>query len=161
MKTLFLVRHAKSSKDDPALPDRERPLNERGLRDAPKMGERLAKRDVDPDLILSSPAVRALTTAQLIADKLDYKSKNIVVDDRIYAASAKTLLEIIRRLDDKLKCVMLCGHNPEMSDLAHQFASEITDMPTCAVAELAFDVKAWAEVGNRAPAKAKLYEPKS
>jgi len=66
MKTLFLVRHAKSSRDDPTLPDKERPLNDRGMRDAPRMGERLAAHDVKPDLILSSPAVRALATAQII-----------------------------------------------------------------------------------------------
>ena len=72
MRTLLLVRHAKSSRDDPALFDRERPLNERGKRDAPKMAKRLAKRDLQPDLILSSPAVRALTTAQLLSEKLDY-----------------------------------------------------------------------------------------
>lgn len=160
MKTLFLVRHAKSSKDDPALPDRERPLNERGLRDAPKMGERLAKRDVKPDLVLSSPAVRALTTAQLFARKLDYKLSDIVVDERLYASRPDVLLKIIHALGDKPKCVLLFGHNPEISDLAHQLATKITDMPTCAVAELEFDVKSWASVGEEAPAKATLHTPK-
>src|SRR5437899_10475758 len=92
MKTLFLVRHAKSSWDDTALPDKDRPLNDRGKRDAPKMGERLAKRDVKPDLILSSPARRALTTAEIIAKKLDYKRKDIVADDRLYAGEADDLL---------------------------------------------------------------------
>ena len=82
MKTLFLIRHAKSSWDDTALPDKDRPLANRGRRDAPKMGRRLAKREVKPDLILSSPARRALTTAEIIAKKLDYKRKNIVVEDR-------------------------------------------------------------------------------
>src|SRR6266487_3467541 len=71
MKTLFLIRHAKSSWDDTALPDKDRPLGDRGRRDAPKMGKRLAKRDVKPDLILSSPARRALTTAEIIAKKLE------------------------------------------------------------------------------------------
>ena len=80
MKTLFLIRHAKSSWDDTALPDKDRPLGDRGRRDAPKMGKRLAKRDVKPDLILSSPARRALTTAEIVAKKLDYKLKDIVVD---------------------------------------------------------------------------------
>ena len=75
MKTLFLIRHAKSSWDDTALPDKDRPLADRGRRDAPKMGKRLAKRDVKPDLILSSPARRALTTAEIVAKKLDYKLK--------------------------------------------------------------------------------------
>ena len=83
MKTLFLIRHAKSSWDDTALPDKDRPLGDRGRRDAPKMGKRLVKRDVKPDLILSSPARRALTTAEIIAKKLDYKLKDIVVDDRL------------------------------------------------------------------------------
>ena len=75
MKTLFLVRHAKSSRDDPSLPDRDRPLDDRGKRDAPTMGKRLAKRDVKPDLLLSSPALRALTTAQLMAEEVGYKRK--------------------------------------------------------------------------------------
>ena len=160
MKTLFLVRHAKSSKDDPALPDRERPLNERGMRDAPKMGERLAKRDVEPDLVLSSPAVRALTTAQLFARKLDYKLADIVVDERLYASSPDVLLKVIHALGDKPKCVLLFGHNPEIGDLAHQLSNRIADMPTCAVAELEFDVKSWASVGGEAPAKATLHTPK-
>ena len=80
MKTLFLVRHAKSSRDDPSLPDRDRPLDDRGKQDAPKMGRRLAKRDVKPELLLSSPALRALTTAQLIAEEVGYERNAIVVD---------------------------------------------------------------------------------
>src|SRR5437763_1654347 len=83
MKTLFLIRHAKSSWPDPALPDKDRPLGDRGRRDARKMGKRLAKRDVKPDLILSSPARRALKTARIIAKKLDYKRKDIVAADRL------------------------------------------------------------------------------
>src|SRR6516164_4541044 len=98
MKTLFLVRHAKSSRDDPVLPDKERPLNERGRRDAPRMGERLAKRGVKPDIIVSSPAVRALTTAELIARELDYDLRDIAVDKRLYSASADDLLAVIHEL---------------------------------------------------------------
>jgi phosphohistidine phosphatase SixA len=110
MKTLFLIRHAKSSWDDIALPDKDRSLNDRGRRDAPKMGKRLAKRDVTPDLTLSSPARRALTTAEIIAKKLDYKLKDIVVDDRLYAGAADDLLKVIQKLGDKLESVMLFGH---------------------------------------------------
>src|SRR5436189_490239 len=91
MKTLFLIRHAKSSWDDTALPDKDRPLNDRGKRDALKMGKRLAKRDVKPDLILSSPARRALRTAEVVAKKLDYKRKHIVGDDRLYAGAVHDL----------------------------------------------------------------------
>jgi phosphohistidine phosphatase len=153
MKTLFLVRHAKSSRDDPTLADRDRPLDDRGERDAPKMGERLARRDIKPELILSSPARRALTTAQIMAKKLDYK-------DRIYASSAKALLEVIHGLDDKLKCVMLVGHNPEMSELANRLSREIADMATCAVAEFEFDIKSWTRIGKMPPDKVRLDEPK-
>lgn len=161
MKTLFLVRHAKSSRDDPSLPDRERPLDDRGKRDAPKMGERLAKRDVKLDLLVSSPALRALTTAHLIADEIGYKRKDIVVDDRLYASSPDDLLAVIRALDNKLDRVMLFGHNPEFSDLAHRLSSGIIDMPTSAVAEYNFDTKAWSDVGEVEPAKAVLDYPKT
>ena len=160
MKSVFLVRHAKSSRDDPTLPDKDRPLNDRGKRDAPKMGERLAKRDVKPDLILSSPAKRALKTAEIFAQELDYKRKDIVVDDRLYAVTPDDLLDIIRNLDDKLARVMLFGHNPELTELAHRLSSEITHMPTCAVAELTFDTKSWSNLGKDKPAKVTFEYPK-
>ena len=160
MKTLFLVRHAKSSKDDPSLPDANRPLDDRGKRDAPKMGKRLAKRDVKPDLIVSSPATRAIATAHLMADEIDYRRKDIVEDDRLYANNAGRLLEVIRELDDKLRSVMLFGHNPEFTDLAHGLSADITEMPTCAVAEFSFDAKSWSDVGHVAPVSATLDHPK-
>jgi phosphohistidine phosphatase len=160
MKTLFLVRHAKSSWDDTSLPDRDRPLNDRGRRDAPKMGERLAKRDVNPDLILSSPAVRALETAEIIAKKLGYRRKKIVVDDRLYGVAADDLLNLIQKLDDKLQRVMLFGHNPELTELAHRLSSKISHLPTCAVAEFTFDAKSWSKIGKVKPAKVALDYPK-
>ena len=160
MKTLFLIRHAKSSWDDTALPDKDRPLNDRGRRDAPKMGERLAKRDVKPDLILSSPAVRALSTAEIIAKKLDYRRKDILVNERLYAVEADDLLDVIHQLGDKVERVMLFGHNPELTELAHRLAGEITHMPTCAVAELTFDAKSWSNIGKIKPAKVALDYPK-
>jgi len=160
MKTLFLVRHAKSSWDDTALPDKDRPLNDRGRRDAPKMGERLAKRDVKPDLILSSPAVRALSTAEIIAEKLDYRRKDIVVTERLYAAEMEDLLDVIRQLGDKIERVMLFGHNPELTELARRFSSEIAHMPTCAVAEFTFDAKSWSKIDTIKPAKVLLDYPK-
>ncbi|MGR4869365.1 SixA phosphatase family protein [Variovorax sp. LARHSF232] len=160
MKTLFLVRHAKSSRDDPSLPDRERPLNDRGRQDAPAMGKRLSKRGVKPDLLVSSPALRALTTAQLIADEIGYQRKDIIVDERLYASSPDDLLAIICALDDKVDRAMLFGHNPEFSNLAHRLSSDVIDMPTCAVAEFRFDAKAWADVGEVGPAKVKLDAPK-
>ena len=160
MKTLFLIRHAKSSWDDPELPDKDRPLNDRGKRDAPKMGERLAKRDVKPDLILSSPAIRALRTAEIIARKLDYRRKDIVVNERLYAVAADDLVDVIHYLSDKLECVKLFGHNPELTALAHRLSGEITRMPTCAVAEFKFDAKSWSSIGEIRPAEVALDYPK-
>lgn len=160
MKILYLVRHAKSSRDDPSLPDRDRPLDDRGKQDAQKMGRRLAKRNLKSDLLVSSPALRALTTAQLIAKELGFERQDIVVDDRLYASSPDDLLAVIRALDRKFDRVMLFGHNPEFTDLAHRLSSQIVDMPTSAVAEFSFDTKAWSDVGEIEPVKAVLDCPK-
>jgi len=124
------------------------------------MGKRLAKRGAKLDLLVSSPALRALTTAQLIADEIGFKRKDIAVDDRLYASSPDDLLAVIRALDNKLDRVMLFGHNPEFSELAHRLSSEIVDMPTSAVAEYNFDTKAWSDVGEIEPVKAILDYPK-
>jgi phosphohistidine phosphatase len=115
---------------------------------------------VKPDLILSSPARRAFTTAEIIAKKLDYKRKNIVVDDRLYAGAAQGLLDVIHKLGDKLERVMLVGHAPELTELAHRLSSEITHMPTCAVAEFTFDAKSWSIIGNAKLTNVALDYPK-
>ncbi len=158
MKTLFLVRHAKSSKDDLSLPDRDRPLNERGIRDATRMGQRLAC-DVKVDLIVSSPARRALSTAEFFAKELDYNSKDIVIDERLYESTPDKLLKVIGELDKKPKRLMLFGHNPEFTDLARRLSSKVTEMPTCAVAGFEFDIKSWSELAEHAPRKVALYSP--
>ena len=159
MKTLILVRHAKASNDDPAWADRDRPLADRGRKEALEMGQRLARRNLKPDRLLSSPALRALTTAQLMADELGRERKDIVIDDRLYASSAQGLLTVIRALDDKFDRAMLFGHNPEFSELAHRLSSEIVAMPTCAVAEFRFDTTKWSELGMAAPVDATLDDP--
>ncbi len=160
MKTLTLIRHAKSSWDEEGLADKDRPLNDRGKRDAPKMGERLAARGVAADLILSSPAVRALTTAEIIAKAIGYKRKDIVVDERIYDSAPGTLLDIVQKLDDTHAHVMLFGHNPEFTELARLFSREIDEMSTCAVAEFTFDVAHWREIGTIAPVNVVFETPK-
>ena len=160
MKTLYLVRHAKSSRDDPALSDRDRPLNERGKADAPAIGKRLARRDVKPDLLMSSPALRALTTAQLLADEMGCARKDIVVDDRLYASSVDTLLAITRALGHTLDSVMLVGHNPEFSEFVQRLSGEPIDMPTCAVAEFRFDRTQWTDIGTVEPHQPVIDSPK-
>jgi phosphohistidine phosphatase len=159
-RTLILVRHAKSSWDGIDLPDMERPLADRGKRDAPMIGKRLAKQQAKPDLILSSPARRALATAQIIAKELGYKTKDIAVDDRLYASQPETLLAVIGELNDKLKCVMLFGHNPEFSELVHRLSSDITLLPTCAFAQFTFETKSWSTIGDVQPANVILDYPK-
>jgi phosphohistidine phosphatase len=160
MKTLFLVRHAKASRDNPALPDHERPLHERGHEDAPLMGGRLAQRHVKPDLIISSPAVRALSTAQAFAHALGYEPQRIASEARLYASTADTLLAVVRSLDKKLDCVMLFSHNPQLSELAQQLSGEVSYLNTCAVLELRYDTKSWSDIGVIVPSKVKLDAPK-
>ena len=159
MKTLCLVRHAKSSRVDSTLPDRDRPLEARGERDAARMGNRLSQRQAKPDLIMSSPALRALATAKVIAEGCDDKIKAITVDHRLYATTADALIAVIEGLDDKVERVMLVGHNPEFTDLAHHFSREITHMPTCAVAVFAFDATTWAGIGRAEPVRTDFDSP--
>ena len=148
MKDLIIVRHAKSSWKDSAIDDRERPLNKRGERDAPEMGARLAQRRDRPDLIVSSPAVRALTTARIIARNLDYARKDIVVEERLYGADVGELLDVIRSADDSAATLMLFGHNPGLTELANHLGPRpIPNLPTCGVLHLRFGTDAWALVG--------------
>jgi phosphohistidine phosphatase len=160
MKTLYLLRHAKSSWDDTSLPDSERPLEPRGERDAAKMSKRWSQRHAKPDLIMSSPAARALATANVVAQGLDYKTKNIAVDDRLYAATVDALLAVVEALDDRLDRVMLVGHNPGFTALAHHFDSTIRHMPTCALAEFRFEADSWAGIGQARPVHTIFDSPK-
>ena len=149
MKELILVRHAKSSWKDPTLSDHERPLNKRGKRDAPEMGERLARSGYDPDLIVSSSAVRALATARTIAGKIGYPRESIEVEGRLFHAGVAELLQVIRGVDDSVDSLMLFGHNPGLTDLANHIGPrEILNMPTCAVLHLRFQADTWSTVGE-------------
>jgi phosphohistidine phosphatase len=160
MKTLILIRHAKSSWKRPELPDRLRPLNKRGRRDAPVMGERLAKREVKPDAIISSPATRALTTAETIAREIGYPEEDIRLDERLYGASAFEMIEIIQEIDDALDCVMLFGHNPGLTDLANDLGCEVDNVVTCGVIALEFDVDSWAHIDGVDPVYVDFDYPK-
>lgn len=144
MKTLILLRHAKS--DDPrGLSDQDRPLAECGTLDAPRMGARLFARGVRLDRLISSPAVRALATARLLGTALKYPPRWIVVDERLYPGDTAQVLGVIRQLEEDVQRVMLVGHNPGLSELAHHFAARIRHLPTCAAAEFEF-YGAWAQI---------------
>ena len=147
MKTLYIVRHAKSSWDERGISDHDRKLNARGKRDAPKMGELLYGNGYSPDIIYSSSAKRAFTTAKIIAEKIGYPVDNIVVTKNIYDATTNDLVNLINKLDDKYETAMLFGHNPGFTVLANLLANKYIDnMPTCAVAVIELNVESWKEV---------------
>ena len=147
MKRLTLIRHAKSSWSEAGLADFDRPLNERGQRDAPRMGKRLRKHGLSPDLMVSSPAKRALTTAQTIAQAIAYPNDTIYKLDAIYEASLATLLNVVRQLDDSHSDVVLFGHNPGITVLANFLAgAHIDNVPTCGVVTIELAVDSWSNV---------------
>lgn len=146
VKTLVLMRHAKSSWDSPGLVDHDRPLNDLGKQDAPRMGRRLVERGIEPDVIITSTAERARSTAALVAGELGTPARRIIADERLYAASVDTMLRVIRSLDNRLAVAMLVGHNPEMTELATRFSKAAEAMPTAAIAVFTFDAASWADV---------------
>jgi phosphohistidine phosphatase len=144
MKTLTLVRHAKSSWDEPLLSDRMRPLNARGERDAPLMGQRLQDAGVRPSLILSSPATRAWTTARTIAEKMNYPLEFLQQEKDLYLASLNGLLDVIVAQDEGFNSLMLVGHNPGLTELANYLCPGLTDnLPTAGVVSVDIDRDDW------------------
>jgi len=162
MKILTLVRHAKSSWKDPDLADHERPLNKRGKRDAPEMGRRLAARGRRPDLIVTSPALRARRTAETIAEAVGYRVEDIVEDERLYDAGAAELLDVIQEMDDSHRHVMLFGHNPAFTQLVNRLADEAVDnLPTCGVVRFEHAGPTWSEIGRLGPLPMEFDYPKN
>ncbi|HCM74856.1 MAG TPA: phosphohistidine phosphatase [Cytophagales bacterium] len=144
MKTLYLIRHAKSSWDNPDLSDFDRPLNDRGKRDAPRMGRRLKEREVTADLMLSSPAKRALTTCKEIAKVLGYSEDRIKTDRRIYHADEDVLYSVLSELDESQQVVMLYGHNPGFTSFANSLFNEyIMNIPTCGIVAGNLNIDSW------------------
>ena len=144
MKTLTLVRHAKSSWKDGDLSDRERPLNERGERDAPLMGKRIVAAGIRPSLIIASPAVRAWTTAKIIAEEIGYPREFLQREKTLYLASLDHILDILVAQDADFNNVMLVGHNPGMTTFANYLSPGVTDnLPTAGVVSVGFEQEDW------------------
>ncbi len=144
MKKLLLVRHAKSDWNDPGLTDKERPLNKRGMKNAPEMAKRLSEQQIIPELIVSSPALRAITTAEFFADEFSIARAQIHKEQDIYMASAATLLGIINMFDNKYDFVALVGHNPALTNLAINLCNLDTDnIPTCGLVLITFPFDDW------------------
>lgn len=150
MKNLFLIRHAKSSWDNPHLSDFDRPLNERGKRDAPFMSQILKKNNIKPNVIYSSGANRAISTALIIAKGLDYNEENIIIDKNIYESSLADLLEIIHKIPVEIKTAILVGHNPGINILSDYVSDKTIDnIPTCGVVGIEFKQKKWEDIKQK------------
>lgn len=146
MKTLYIIRHAKSSWEDPDKDDFDRPLNDRGKRDAPRMGKRLKEKGITPDLMLTSPAKRAFSTARRIGKVLKYSKDNIKMDKKLYHADEETILSVVRDLKDRHEVVMVFGHNPGLTDFINSFQTgelDIDNLPTCGIVAFELDIRSW------------------
>lgn len=149
MKTLIIIRHGKSSWAYPDLEDFYRPLKPRGINDAFAIGEELQKQDIFPDLILSSPAIRAMNTAIIIARKLDFPLQRIRANESIYEASTYHLLNLIANVEDNNETLMVFGHNPSFTSLVNQLQDEpLYNLPTCGVVSIALPISSWAEISS-------------
>ncbi len=146
MKTLFLGRHAKSSWDDSGLSDFERPLNDRGERDAPEMGRRLAEKHRTADVILCSAAVRARTTAAILAKEWGYEG-DLLLEPKLYEASSSQMLDFIQELEDEATSALVVAHNPTITWLANLLGNlSIGNVPTCGIVALTIPCDNWSEV---------------
>jgi phosphohistidine phosphatase len=146
-KTLYLIRHAKSSWDDHDLSDFQRTLNNRGLKDASLMARFIKEKNIVPDLIITSPAMRALSTAEIFADEFIYKKNKIINDEKIYEATMRELMRTIGEIKDEYKTIMLFGHNPGISNIANLIGDKfLPALPTCAVVGIELKVNSWSEV---------------
>ena len=152
MKRLLLIRHAKSSWEDLALRDFDRDLNERGRRDAPRMGERLAARGDRPDVFVVSTARRARSTAELLAAELAFPIDRIGFRDELYLSSPAVMLDVIRQTAKEVETLALVAHNPGITELANQLAGgrRIDNMPTCAIATFQLPIDDWRQAGREA-----------
>ncbi len=157
MKTLLLIRHAKAEQGS-SYDDFHRPLKTRGIDDATNMAGRLKSKGIIPQAMVSSPAMRTLSTAEVFSHQLS--TGGIKTNNAIYEASDATLLNIITELPDEYDFIALVGHNPGISQILHYLSGEYRDVPTCAVALLEFELNSWKEI-TRDSGKLALYdEPK-
>ncbi len=160
-KTLFLIRHAKSSWNDNNLRDFDRPLNDRGQRDAPLMAESLAKLHVDIDLIIASPAKRTFDTAIIFAMALNYPENKILKCTNIYDASCAQLFDVVIHLEDSYEKVACFAHNPSITELSNYLSPDVIDhIPTCGIVQLYFEATRWMDIQSRSGSLCEFNYPK-
>jgi len=163
MRRLTLVRHAKADTSLPGQQDWDRVLDRRGQQDAPEMARRLRSRKLKPDLILSSPAVRALSTASIMARELKVPADRIAQDERLYLADPKRILEVVHELGGDAQHVMVFAHNPGITDCANRLSAgdHIDTMPTCAVFTACFAVDDWSRLDWESGLEAEFDYPRN
>jgi phosphohistidine phosphatase len=159
MKKLYLIRHAKSSWEDFSLSDFDRTLNKRGEKDAPFMGNILKNKDIDIDIILSSPAKRAKQTAKIIANKLNCEEK-IVFEPNIYEASLQDIENIVKDINNSHKTAFLFGHNPSLNMFAYKYLHYQENIPTCTIVAIEFECKNWNDISPKNAKKIFIEYPK-
>ena len=147
MRRLTLLRHAKSSWEDPEVDDFDRPLNPRGLRNIPDMGRRLARQEDRPEVIVASPALRALATARGIGREIGYRDDRILQVPALYMAAPATILQVVQGLDDARRHAMIVGHNPGLTDFANSLGEiRIDNMPTTSMLCVEFPQARWSQI---------------
>lgn len=151
MKQLIIVRHAKSDWGDESLKDIDRPLNERGYSDAYTLSKWFYTHHEVPNLIISSDATRALSTAMIFSRALGIPSERMLIESKIYESTADTLKKVIANLDDAASRVMLFGHNPGITNLVNELSNDLffDNIPTCGIISFQFDINSWKEFGNK------------
>lgn len=137
------MRHAKAAAGGILIADKDRPLSEKGVKDVSKLANKLSKKDLDFELIITSPAVRTISTAQIIAKGLKISHAHLVVNDSLYAAEAMNLLKVISSVSKKIDKLMVVGHNPGLMSLASLIAGEPISLSTCSLIKFSFDFKEW------------------
>lgn len=149
MKHLLLVRHGKSEWGNAHLQDFDRPLNPRGHRDAIEMAIRLQQKDLVPQVLISSPALRAITTADHFAQLWEKPAGQMKQEEKIYEADITGLLEVVNHLSNNLHRAAIFGHNPGFTDFANYLSNgNIYNIPTCGIVLLEFQTDDWAEIGK-------------
>lgn len=144
MKTLYIIRHAKSDWDDPELHDIERPLADRGIKDARVMANLLKEKEIMPDLMLSSPALRAFSTCRIFSDMIGYDKSDMRVDAQLYFGNIADIIELLQAQSPEIASLCIFGHNPTFSNLAAALSPEFSgEMPTCSIVALQFDIERW------------------
>jgi phosphohistidine phosphatase len=160
MKSLLVLRHGKSSWKHPELTDHDRPLNKRGKRDAPRMGEILRSEHLIPEAIISSTAARAHATAEAVAKASGYKGK-IALNHSLYAAGPEAYLKVLHGLSNDSVRVLVVGHNPGLEELLENFTGEAQIMPTCALAHVKFSMDSWLELDYKTKGElAGIWQPR-